>query len=506
MSGLNLDSHLKAFVASLHKLQEKEVMTDVTLILPDQSAIPCHKVVLMAASPFFDTMFQSGLKEGAEQNIKLDFADSDIIKILVEFFYTGDIELTAENIKALVAGSEFLCCKHLRAHCEEYLVDTVDLSNCIDYYRYGQVFNLKLLIKTAFDFLLSKFREFKEISDFNILTEDELVEVVSCDRLNAENEDVVFEAVVHWVNADPDARKEVFPRIAPLIRFPFCTQTALADKICCSSLMLKSECIQLAHEALLSQFHFNCGPPLDNARCIPRQAFHSTPSLYRLIQSNSPNIISLSVASFVDGSGIKWKTILPCITTTFARVITSPSGLYLINDNECYFVQPKLKRVTSFPWKPVNQYSALAFIDGKIFAFGDAPASKSVKSINLQELNPEWKSEQEMLHAVDMPLIVQFANKVYAFGGYQTTVVTQEFDPALNEWRMRSQMPGPCYWGCAVALGDKIYVVGGREKVELLLSEKHLRSTDLPKYRVMCQKMGLKYSAMQRFTPDSSWL
>uniref|UniRef100_X2BA01 BTB domain-containing protein n=1 Tax=Capitella teleta TaxID=283909 RepID=X2BA01_CAPTE len=234
---------MKAFMASLHKFQEKEVMTDVTLILPDQSAIPCHKVVLMAASPFFETMFQSGLKEGAEQNIKLDFADSDIIKALVEFFYSGNIELTAGNIKEIVAGSEFLCCKHLKAHCEEYLVDTVGLSNCIDYYRCGQVFNLKLLIKTAFDFILFKFREFREISDFDKLTEDELVEVVSCDRLNAENEDVVFEAVVHWVNADPDAREEVFPRIAPLIRFPFCSQKALTDKICRNPLLQKPGCI-----------------------------------------------------------------------------------------------------------------------------------------------------------------------------------------------------------------------------------------------------------------------
>jgi hypothetical protein len=227
--------------------------------------------------------------------------------------------------------------------------------------------------------------------------------------------------------------------------------------------MQKPGCIDFAHEALWSQFHFNCGPPLDNARCIPRRAFHSTPSLYRLIQSDSPNIVSLSIASFVDGSGIKWKTILPCNTTAFDRVITSPSGLYLINDNECYFVQPKLKRVTLFPWIPVNQFSALAFIDGKIFAFGDDPASKSVKSINLQESNPEWKSEQEMLHAVDRPHIVQFANKVYALGGWNK--VTQEFDPALNEWRMRSQMPGCCCYGAAVALGDKIYVVGGEEKV-----------------------------------------
>jgi N-acetylneuraminic acid mutarotase len=68
-----------------------------------------------------------------------------------------------------------------------------------------------------------------------------------------------------------------------------------------------------------------------------------------------------------------------------------------------------------------------------------------------------------MLNAECNPLVVQFANKVYAFGGWRTRV-TQEFDPTLNKWRMRSQMPG-CCCGSAVALGDKIYVVGGIERV-----------------------------------------
>ncbi|ELT94014.1 hypothetical protein CAPTEDRAFT_197787 [Capitella teleta] len=118
---------------------------------------------------------------------------------------------------------------------------------------------------------------------------------------------------------------------------------------------------------------------------------------------------------------------------------------------------PKEKRANSLPWKPVDQESALAFIDGKNFAFGGYPASKSVKSINLKESNSEWKNEGDMLHALERPLVVQFANKVYAFGGSDEEV-TQEFDPALNEWRMRRQMPGRCYYGAVVALGDKIHV------------------------------------------------
>jgi hypothetical protein len=171
------------------------------------------------------------------------------------------------------------------------------------------------------------------------------------------------------------------------------------------------------------------------------------------------------VASFVGESGMKWETIMPYVPATFDRFIKSPFGLYLINNNDCYFVEPKLKRMTTLPWRPVDLHgSTLAFIDGKIFAFGGLDESNSIKSINLKESNPEWKSEQEMLHAEDHPLIVQFANKVYAFGGGWGTKVTQEFDPALNEWRMRSQMPGLFYYGAAAALGDKIYVVGGKER------------------------------------------
>ncbi|ELU09276.1 hypothetical protein CAPTEDRAFT_192496 [Capitella teleta] len=326
---LNLDSHLKAFMDTLTELQEQEVLTDVTLILPDH------------------------------------------------FFYTGDIKLTAENVRDIVAVSEFLCCRHLKAHCEEYLSNTMDCSNFIDFYKLGKLFNLKVLIKTAFDFILSKFQE--GISDYDKLTEDEVVDVVSCDRLNAENEDAVFEAVVHWVNADRDVREEVFPRIASLIRFPFCTQTKLTENVCCNPLMQKPGCIDFAHEALWSQFHFNCRPPIGNER-----------------------------------------------------------------------------RSTLVSWKPVNAKSTLANINGKIFAFGDDPASKTVKSFNPREANPEWNPEPDMVSPVDKPQIVQFAKKVCALGGCWSKV-TQEFDPALGEWRLRSEMPGHCYYGTAVVLDDKIY-------------------------------------------------
>ncbi|ELU16493.1 hypothetical protein CAPTEDRAFT_185452 [Capitella teleta] len=109
----HIQSDEKYFRDSLQKIKESNVMTDVTFVLPDDSSIQCHEVVLMASSPFFEKMFKSGLKEGSERNVNLDFAAANTIRTLVDFFYSGLILVTEENVKDLVETNEFLCCEHL---------------------------------------------------------------------------------------------------------------------------------------------------------------------------------------------------------------------------------------------------------------------------------------------------------------------------------------------------------------------------------------------------------
>ncbi|ELT88205.1 hypothetical protein CAPTEDRAFT_39183, partial [Capitella teleta] len=209
-----------------------------------------HKIVLMASSPFFEAMFQSEFKESTTQDIPLDFADAVTIKTLVEFFYSGEIDVCDDNVQTLVAASEFLCMKDLKDHCDAFMATRVDTSNCIELSRFGKKFNLMRLISAARKFILLNFKDVvKRFSDFPTLTENELIEVVSSDELNADNEDLVFSAVVRWVNHDADERKEAFSRIAPLIRFPFCTHETLNDAVSQEPLMGNSECMELIREA-----------------------------------------------------------------------------------------------------------------------------------------------------------------------------------------------------------------------------------------------------------------
>ncbi|ELU00046.1 hypothetical protein CAPTEDRAFT_106756, partial [Capitella teleta] len=232
-----MDLHLRTFMRSLRRMRENEAMTDVTLKLPDESTIACHKLILMAASSFFESMFQSGLKESIDNYVKLEFTDSDTIRALVEYIYSGEIEVNKENVQTLVAASEFLFLEDLKANCDDYLATLIQSSNHQDLRDFGQKFNLKKLLSSTHEFYLSHFQEMIETPSFTNLTEEELVALVSDDRLNAKSEDMVFESVVQWVKEDPEQRKEAFPRIAPLIRFPLCTQKTLTKIVNCEQLM-----------------------------------------------------------------------------------------------------------------------------------------------------------------------------------------------------------------------------------------------------------------------------
>ncbi|ELU14031.1 hypothetical protein CAPTEDRAFT_109893, partial [Capitella teleta] len=212
-------------------------MTDITLLLPDDSTISCHKLVLVASSSFFETMFHSGMKESIDKYIKLEFSDADTIRKLVEFIYSGEINVNEDNVQTLVAASEFLLMRDLKAYCEDFLTTLIRSSNHQELCTFGKKFNLKNLLSSAHDFYLSHFMEFVEKPAFEALTEEQLVEVISDDRLNAENEDIVFTSVVRWVNVDPEQRKEAFPRIAPFIRFPLCTQKTLSMNVIWEPLM-----------------------------------------------------------------------------------------------------------------------------------------------------------------------------------------------------------------------------------------------------------------------------
>jgi hypothetical protein len=67
--------------------------------------IAAHRLVLSACSEYFAAMFSSGLKESYQAEVELHDVDPDALQELVQYCYTGCLELKEETVEIILATS-----------------------------------------------------------------------------------------------------------------------------------------------------------------------------------------------------------------------------------------------------------------------------------------------------------------------------------------------------------------------------------------------------------------
>ena len=85
--------------------------TDVTLASADGKQIDAHKVILCAASPFFQNLLKGN--KHAHPLIYMRGVDSEDLLALVDFFYSGEANIPQENLESFLKVAEELQLKGL---------------------------------------------------------------------------------------------------------------------------------------------------------------------------------------------------------------------------------------------------------------------------------------------------------------------------------------------------------------------------------------------------------
>jgi len=132
-------SHLRR---KLLQLREDSTYQDVNIVARNK-IIPAHKCVLAVGSAFFNVLLnkiQAGPKAGSSGKqdeihlANLDVSDLACLESVVNFLYTGDIEINDENFATTMKLASYLVMNDLLELCEVYLVQTLTVDNCVQFY------------------------------------------------------------------------------------------------------------------------------------------------------------------------------------------------------------------------------------------------------------------------------------------------------------------------------------------------------------------------------------
>ena len=90
--------HMSKAFEVLNVLRRQNLLCDIVLVA-DGLEIPCHRAVLAACSPYFYAMFTSDLAEARADRIVLQEIDGKALSLLIDFVYSGEVQVTEENVQ-----------------------------------------------------------------------------------------------------------------------------------------------------------------------------------------------------------------------------------------------------------------------------------------------------------------------------------------------------------------------------------------------------------------------
>ena len=464
---------------AVHRLRQNNEYTDVTL----QSAavhIRCHRVVLAVASEFFKAIFRCGEEENASNTVQLTM-DPDTLTSIIDYIYTGEIELTVDNVESLVVACDVLQLDGLKAGCEDFMTSQVELVNCVRIYRFAALYNLCKVLRKAKGLMLAEFKTVAFNDQFKEMSCSELVELIKDDDLNVDDEDTVVECVLDWVTHDHGNRMSSFETLLEQVRLPYCNSKYLWHmKDTCD--LLTDKCLEYLNEALRFQADTAHQHEVSSCRTMPRTNHRRKSCLVvagGLTRSEDDPVVEDNRCQFYNEDTSRWEALteMPPSVGRLYSVCYLGRSLLLTGGHkggalkQCWLYDLATKQWEAMPpLITARRYHRSVSQDNCVYVVGGWDvANKVLASFECLNLTRrQWSCMPSMPEAVRLPMIITHGNKVYVFGGRGAQDVrlrcTQVFNTTRAQWCCQSDMTEICSTGAAVTVNDSIYLVGGHNR------------------------------------------
>jgi hypothetical protein len=233
--GLPPSSHAQTISSPVEEMRgrmaqmfQEGLFSDVTIVVTSarhgecSTSLDLHRNVLVH-NDFFRGMFTRSFRESGEKTVKVEVAEGSSVAasvLVLEYLYTSNIVINNNNVFEVLAAADKLQLTSLCESCEAYLAHNLCEGSVCSIWKASHILGLSQLEVKCKDLILSEGRAVLEGGSFSELPKELAIAVVADEELNA-REEVVFEAVVAWgeANKASNSVSDAITEFLPHLRF-----------------------------------------------------------------------------------------------------------------------------------------------------------------------------------------------------------------------------------------------------------------------------------------------
>nr|CAB3259803.1 kelch-like protein 20 [Phallusia mammillata] len=463
-----------------------------------------HKSVLMLVSNYFRRMFTIEMKEKYEVIIKMQNIPHQRLANIIQFIYSGKIEITEENILDILDDAEYTEIEVLKAKCSAFLLNVISADNCLKLRAYAQRYNLDDLITKANHFIVENFETVVQSEDLKQLEFGDLSSILENRIKNCE--EAVFTGIVEWVHHNPLQRNKLFLKLFSTLDLSLMTADFL-NKVYEQNLVKSNNyCLKLLTQASLEMntklkgekqsreflviggedteqdcvvYHVTTKqsrqlPKLQLPRCgalsaqvgkkvyaIGGAAVHNSTNPYKsgeMLDLNEQTgwiaIPDMGEARSYGGSAL---------IEDFIYVTGGYDGKTLSSCEKYDIHNKKWSNISNLVCARYGH--GMVVCNGLIYCIGGWGDSKRLSSCELYNMQSGvWNEIAPLIQARSHLTSVVLDGKIYAIGGWSDDLLLktcEQYDPKSKKWQLVASLNIARSMPSACVVGNKIFVIGG---------------------------------------------
>ena len=498
------DAEQAAFCVELAKrlnmLRRQSHLCDITVLTKDDKEFKAHRNVLSAASPFFFKLLESDMRENREGIVRFEEISGAVMEDVLEFIYTGSVEVTQGNCKDLIAAANYLLIPGLKKLSGRFLERQMSKSNCISTFYYAEMYHCDELITNTRKFIHAHFTSVAELEEFLNLEAKEVERWISSDEISVAVEADVFEIVLKWIEQNKSERRASFQQLFRHVRLAFLSRDFLFHVVTNEFVEEISKAIKLtgfSSEENRSQSPRKGLETRAIVACGGKYTFCYLPEKDEwkrladglLERNHRTEMISFYDQLYAfrhDGNGERYDPVvngwctLDLPTTRSTKVAVVRGEIYAIEINTHRSTKTStIKRfsIERCSWRTVlsshegcREDSCVVAAGNHLYVCGGSINCDFVTNAErFDTVKNKWEEIAAMREGRVDPFGVATEGKIFLAGGAQTgrEILTswletcEMYNTSTNEWQLIGSLNAPRACGSMVCLKGTLYVLGG---------------------------------------------